>query len=335
MVNFIVYKYSFPEPQQEDVLKEAYKTAEELNAGLATMLKDVCNKGGELNLQCTTNKEDGTVEKYANVPSTCAKGVFLFIVHSKRSTSITPEDAIEKVSIPTYPVCWVVIDTRPNSQLILIQKKTDAFGKNTDFVADILLGECVNRGLDLTMNGTSLHLEKRICDGNLWDVVKQRVSNNNDKLNALHIKCKNRVVDEEPEKSDEIDRAFQLILRQMNSDEGELKVLTSTDKESIMKEIKPDVIGIAETLLKYNYSIRADFEKSGSFACGKNTEAIYGAKDEIVKKFGVVPQPNTDGPNPFELIEWLDNIILTDKSYYYTDKLGNYGRHKPKRKASA
>lgn len=338
MINFIVYQYSFPKPEQSDVFKDLYKDAESLNNELLNKLNEASRSDQRrLNLQFeyTVGRNDELkVIKHSNTIYAQSNGVFLLQVHNEKNKMVTPENSTEKTPIKDYPWCWVVIDTRPDSHLIMVQKKGEAFGKNTDYVADCLFGDFCMRELDLNVNGTELHIEKRLCDGLLWNVIKHRTKGGKDKLKALCIKMADKGTDV-PNNGNDVDKALQFIMRTMRMPEGEVKLYSSEEANQLLKGRKPDFIGIAEQLLSNNYSIRADFEKSGSFECGKNTETIYGVEDRFVDNFCVTPDPDKDGPDPLALIYWINDIILKDDSYHYSDKLNSYGRHKRKDKKSA
>lgn len=339
MINFVVYKYSFPKPDADDVFNPIYKDAESLNADLLNKLREASQSGEKrltLQFECTTGYHNELkVFKHSNTIFAQSNGVFLLQVHEEKNKLITPEDSTEKTLIKDYPWCWVVFDTRPESQLIMVQKKGEAFGKNTDYVADCLFGNYCERELDLRMNGTTLHLEKRLCDGLLWSVVKHRTKGGKDRLRTLCIKMSDKGKDVKNNGND-VDKALQYILHAMRMPNGEVKLFSSADTANqLLNDRKPDFIGIAEQLLLNNYTIRAEFEKSGSFECGKNTETIYGVEDCFAEQFCVVSSPEKDGPDPLALIHWINDIILKDDSYHYSDKLDNYGRRKPKSKQTA
>lgn len=338
MINFIVYQYSFPTPGSEDVFRDTYKDAETLNAELLDRLTEASRSDDKrLNLQfeyTAGRNDEHHVIKHSNTIYAHSNGVFLIQLHTEKDKKITPEHSTEKIPIKDYPWCWLLIDTRPESHLIMVQKKGEAFGKNTDYVADCLVGDFCTRELDLRMNGTELHLEKRICDGTLWEVIKHRTSGGRDSLKSLFIKMADKG-ESVKSQGNEVDQALQFIMRSMRMPEAEMKLFSSDETHELLKGKKPDFIGIAEQLIMNKYTIRADFEKSGSFECGKDTETIYGVEDCFVEKFCVSQGPEKEGPDPLALIHWLNDIILKDTSYHYSDKLGNYGRHKPKQKKSA
>lgn len=338
MTNFIVYKYSFPEPDQEDVLKDLHKNAMSLNTDLINKLNEASQSAEKkLNLQfeyTVGRNNELRVIRHSNTIYAHSNGVFLLQVHIEKDKMITPEDSTEKTPVKDYPWCWVIFDTRPDSQLILVQKKSEGFGKNTDYVADYLFGDYCERELDLRMNGTEFHLEKRICDGLLWSVIKHRTKGGHDSLKALCIKMADKGTNI-PNQGNEVDKALQFVMQAMRMPEGEVKLFSSDETNQLLKGRKPDFIGIAEQLLRNNYSIRAEFAKSGSFECGKNTETIYGVEDCFVEKFCVTQRSEKDSTDPLALIYWINDIILRDNSYHYSDKLSNYGRYKRKERKSA
>lgn len=338
MINFIVYNYSFPEPDKGDILRDSYKNSESLNTDFHNKLIAASQSNEKcLHLQfayINGRSKEQIVIKHSNTIHAHSNGVLVLQIHTEKNKMITPEDSTDKTPVKDYPWCWVVIDTRPNSHLILVQKKSEGFGKNTDYVADYLVGDYCERELDLLMNGTKFHLEKRLCDGMLWNVIKQRTRGGKDTLKALCIKMADKGKDV-PNNGNDVDKALQYVMQTMRMPEGEMKLFSSEETKQLLKGRKPDFIGIAEQLLNNNYTIRADFDKSGSFECGKNTETIYGVEDIFVDNFCISPGPENEDPDPLALIHWIDNIILKDDSYHYTDKLSNYGRHKRKKEKGA
>jgi len=338
MINFVVYQYSFQKTGEENLFNN--KSDKELNQDLVSILKDKYKKGEMLNLYfqpSSDGKNQRTQEiiKYNNEITANAEGIFLILLHDERDKKITPINSTEKEGIKDYPWCWIVIDTRPDSRLILVQKKSDTFSNKIDYVADNLFGDYFEKELGLNIVDINLHLEKRISDGKLWSVVKQRTQLSNDRLKSLCLKLRNKMVEEDPEEANEIDRALQLVLLKMNSTDGEFKLNVQTDPNDILMGKMPDFIGIAETLLSYNYSIRADFAKSGSFECGKNTETIYGTSQVIVDNFCKTKEEGNNAVDPMALKNWIDEVINTDNTFHYSDILTKYGRSKRKSNKSA
>ena len=331
MANFVVYKYSIK--NDSDLFSDTESFTKQIQAVLTDS-----RSNGYIDLKYIETDEDGNyldTYEYSNDIKMYHDGVITIQVHEHKIKLATPEHGTEKSGqYDDYPWIWVIIDTRPNSNSILIQKKSDAFRDKTDFVVQDLIIPFFTNKLDLTNKGYQMSAEVCKCKGGhgqIWQLVKHRTKNGRDSLKSLSV----RFTDERTKTDNTRTHTFlDEILDTFKSHQAELQVWASNESNQKIQETMPDMIGIAEQLLDHDYSIKLAFCHSGTFECSRDTQAIYGVQDSYVERFGMMPDSRKNEPAQYALIDWIDSCIINDSSIFY-EKIGKYKRPKPVKKTSA
>ena len=329
MANFLEYKFHIYNNS------EFFEYTEKYTEPLNTIFQDAYNNGS-IELQYDEIDEDGNFVDtyiYSNDVKMNYGGVVILQIHEHKIKWSTPEHGTEKTEqYDDYPWIWVVIDIRPNSQFIFVQKKSEAFSNKTEFVVKELLGNYISKKLNLSESNYRLDFEVAKChggQGQIWNVVKHRTKNGLDKLKTMAIRFGEKKTVPTAERADKF---MWDILDKFKSDDAELQLWASKESNNNMQDVMPDMIGVAEQLLQYDYIIRLAFLKSGSIECSRDAQAIYGVQDSLVSQFGT-SNSNT-GRCRTDLINWIDEYIVTDNLVFY-DEIGKYKRPKRSKKKGA
>lgn len=329
MINFIEYKYHIFNNSECFECTDMYK--EQLEA----IFQDAY-RNGSIDLKYTEMDDEGNwvdTFSYPNDVKMIYEGVVILQIHEHKIKWSTPEHGTEKTEHhDDYPWIWVIIDTRPDSQFIFVQKKSDAFNNKTEFVVKDLLGDYIAKQLNLNESNYRIDFEVAKCrggQGQAWNVVKHRTKNGADKLKTMLIRCGERRA---APTEDRVDKFMYNLLQLFKADDAEVQLWASKECNDNMQEIMPDMIGMAEQLLQYDYIIRFVFLRSGSIECSRDAVAIYGVQDSYVSKFGI---PNIEsGRSQRELIDWIDEYIITDTIIFHAE-IGNYKRPKRSKRQGA
>lgn len=245
---------------------------------------------------------------YTNEIKHFAGGVALLEVRNNKFKKVMPRDKNESVDVEHCPLCWAIIDTRPDSMAILVQQKRDVFGNANDVAG--LIVDCCSRELKISELDWKMVYEKRLCKGSIWDIVKSRTDSGQDRVKCLCVKIDGKRANEE----NEVDKALQLVLEKLAAPEGELKLMSDDPARKILDETKDDVRNTVDMLIENNYRMRIGFEKSGSVEYGRDTEAVYGIADEYCDEF--VNGTALLGGR-YNLKDWLDTLMPEDEAHTY------------------
>lgn len=329
MANFIEYKYHISNNS------ELFECTDQFAKQLKAIFQEAYLKGS-IDLQYTEKDEEGNIVDtyiYPNDVKMVYEGVVTLQIHEHKIKWATPEHGTEKTEQhDDYPWIWVVIDTRPNSQFIFVQKKAEAFSGKTEFVVKDLIGNFISKALNLNASRYEIDFEVAKChggQGQIWNVVKHRTKNGADRLKTMVVRFGEK---REAPKEERPDKFMWDILEKFKSDDAELQLWASKESNDNMQEIMPDMIGVAEQLLQYDYIIRLGFLHSGSIECSRDAQAIYGVQDSLISQFGTSNSKN--GICQRDLIMWIDEYIVTDILVFY-DKIGKYKRPKRSKKQGA
>lgn len=314
MANFLFYKYRFEKTGEKTLFSNADNadvSSEYLNDKLTELFDGIDGtKTRNLNLYNVKTDKKGvkSSEMYTNEIKRFADGVALLEVRNNKYKKVMPRDKNESVDVEHCPLCWAVIDTRPDSMAILVQQKRDVFG-NADDVVGLIVDYC-SRELKISELDWRMVYEKRLCKGSIWDIVKLRTDGGQDRVKCLCVKIDGKKANEE----NEVDKALQLVLEKLAAPEGELKLVSDDPARKILDETKDDVRNTVDMLIENKYRMRIGFEKSGSVEYGRDTEAVYGIADEYCEEF--VNGTALLGGR-YNLKDWLDMLMPEDEAHTY------------------
>ena len=319
MANFVFYKYRFEKTDERTLFDQ--ETGEELtessiNDKFAADLASKAENRNSLNLYDIKADKQGVTapESYANDIRRYDSGIALLDVRNNKHKTVMPIDKMEAEQIGHYPYCLVIIDTRPDSRAILVQQKVDAF-KSPDVVVGLIAEYCT-RELGLSMLGWKLVPEKRLCRGSIWDIVKTRTAQGQDRVRSLSIVLAGK----KPNENNEVDKALQMILEKLAAPEGELKLTSDDAAKKILDDTKEDVRNTVDMLIENEYRMKIGFDKSGSVEYGKQAAAVYGIADIVCDEFvnGVTVMMD-DGSTGYSIEIWLNTLMPEDDAHTYIE----------------
>lgn len=319
MANFILYRYKFEQLTEVELFSAEYDekcTEDTHNKRFVDALTNAFNAkvNPALNFFSTKTEKDGTQspEIYYNSIDCMDSGIFILRVRNNKVKKVIPLDSDEEKEVGHFPPCWVIIDTRPGSRLILVQKN-DAFS-NVDNVIDMIENWC-GLTLNLSYLGWKFSTEKRQCTGSIWDIVKTRMRVEGERIKSLSIKFDGK----KPNDNNEVDNMLQRILTTFAAPDGEIKLNSGkSNNPAFLNEEDTNIVETVNLLIKNNYRLKVAFDRSGTYEYGKGAEAIYGIEDNKIESFGLEFVMHQDGSTQYELVLWLDKIGPEDSAHEYT-----------------
>lgn len=321
MANFLFYRYHFEQTDERSLFSQ--ETGElvaesSLNEQFRADLEKKASNHMDLNLYAfkTDRKGEQTSEQFINEIYQYDNGIVFMDVRNNKVKKVMPKDQTETQDVGHFPICWVIIDTRPDSMAILVQQKSDAF-KNSDEVIGLISDYCT-RELGLVNLNYKFVSEKRLCVGSIWDIVKIRTANDQDRVKSLSIKIDGK----KPNENNSVDAALQMILEKLSAPEGELKLTSDDNAKKILDETKEDVRNTVDLLIDNNYRLKIGFDKSGTVEYGKQAEAVYGIADNVCEEFktGTRSIIRDDGTSGYNLELWLDTMMPEDSTHTYIQR---------------
>lgn len=314
MATFLLYKYRFEQTKDknlfvhEDASLDASKLNEMFGKALEQIFRNSTDKSLNLYANVKNKQEDAEPELYDNEILFLADGVMLLAIRNNNTKTIISKNGYEEDKVRHYPICFVIVDTRPKSMVILVQKNSAFLKKRA--VVDLFSDYC-RRTLGLNKLGWDIDTNLRICKGEIWDVVRSRLSGDRNRVKSLVIKFDERRAN----LGNEVDRVLQLMLGQLGSTEGELKYKSKDPAKKLLDETNADTKHIIDLLIENKYRIIVSFEKGGSLEYGKNAQAVYGIEDRVLDEFGKIKIFNEYGHQMYGLVDWLDTIIPNDSAH--------------------
>lgn len=319
MANFLFYKYRFEKTDERTLFDQdtgEVLTDASINERFAQDLATKANNRASLNLYDVKPDRQGveSPENYANDIRRYDEGIALLDVRNNKHKTVMPIDKMEAEQIGHFPYCLVIIDTRPDSRAILVQQKIDAF-KSADAVIGLIAEYCT-RELGLAMLGWRMVTEKRLCRGSIWDIVKTRTAQGQDRVRSLSIVLAGK----KPNEKNEVDKALQLILDKLAAPEGELKLTSDDAARKILDDTKEDVRNTVDMLIENEYRMKIGFDKSGSVEYGKQAAAVYGIADTLLQEFeNGVTAIMDDGSAGYRVEIWLNTLMPEDDAHTYIE----------------
>lgn len=203
-----------------------------------------------------------------------------------------------------HPYCMVVIDNRPDRQIIGIERNS-AFDSQPDKVAAIL-----KKGMDCLMAPyrreiVLTHLKKKSTE--FWPVVNELRTKFKDVVKQIRLDFKGQ--EDDPDGGDTI-RIISALARKAESeavfmlnapDEGEVK----------LQEVYDDLTNMADICLRQRgYDLTVKFRNFGVYRYGADLLAQFGVAEEVLTQFeeGVRVFDFDSGMNQYELVDWLNKL---------------------------
>lgn len=186
-----------------------------------------------------------------------------------------------------HPFCHVIIDNRPDSQLIGIERNA-AFGSNTDKVADIL-----SKGLSnlLFSDGRRIELERLVKSStSLWDVVDEIVEKFNDRVTQIRLDFDGDDDGNAASASPTLcANSFLALLSSManSSESNALFALCAKNDDGVkLDNIRTDLQHIADQCLAQKvYTLSVRFKTFGIYRYGAELAAQFCIDENLIAEF--------------------------------------------------
>lgn len=251
-----------------------------------------------------------------------------------------PMGTVERKSLTSTPCTFVIIDCRPNKNILAVKVETEAW-RNTDVVRD-LMEESINLQLESLSCGFRVQLFTKMQSHNFFEYSKKRIKKEGRAVKKMTIHFKtgkmNSKVEAVVKSSDYLKRLFNVIDKYALSGAMTLnqpigpKLIDARrhDIENIVSLIESDSQG---------YGLDITFDDNMTLHCGKDVRAELPMKPEgalelfhigqrieegtqLTIEFDNIPKMTED---KFLLEGWLDDVAEQ------TEKMKDAETVKPKR----
>lgn len=248
----------------------------------------------------------------------------------EEKTTSAPVSRIEKTKTPSKPYCIIIIDNRPNAQIIAIQTGTDAW-KSPNKVVDLLQGS-FNWLLDVKNYGLEVSIMSKMMPTKFWDYVQKKKRDDNVYIKNMSFAFANHLRRPELDIQSALSskwRRFDTFIEwinQLGGDKGEIRIEPPRN-DALMKRKLADIKHMVEICMVSDYSLSVTFSDNVTYKCNQEVRAEMPMKDiRIRNRF---EEGFKALFKPYHLTEWLDDIIEKTKQYRDVEEI----RAKPVRKA--
>lgn len=283
IVNFSLYKYDFEpiDTTGSELQKCPNVSKKALNEIFAKSLEYAFGASGTLNLYNTVKDRKGVSSpvRYHNHIDNCHNGVTMLTVKNNKTRSYVPADSSDAQKIGHFPQVRVIIDTREDSWIILVERKSSSFYDADDVMK--LISLYGSQTVNASYLGYQMTYNKRLCKGQLWEIITSRIANDKDRIRQLVLKFDNKRKIE----GNAVNEALQRTLELFNADECEMKLGTGDEARKLLDQNNKQAVMIITNLLENDYRLAVFFKHSGSIEYGKEAAAVYGISKSICDKF--------------------------------------------------
>lgn len=346
MPTFIAYNYSFEPTPSNEAVEIIIDFPEFANSQISRniskeSLNDIFYRGFEeawntsekkLNLYSTKKNKDKTEEPemYENNIVAIHERVILMVIRNHKVVRFTPKDNTEKQDIDDYPWCYVIIDTRPHSQHILIEKKKEAFN-SPKTVCDIF-ENYIMTSMSLPQIGWECQCRKRVIEDEIWRIVDSRLKYKKDRVKSLGFHFYKR----ENNENDNVEVALQSILSAFSTAEGDITMYNEDSSGKSFDHRNETMRRTVEMLIRNDYTIKVGFDKTGSIEYGRQRIAIpeYLFDSQVLSEYRDQPNLGSNGTGSYELIEEIDGILTEETKVQYQQIKEKKGGRRKKSKSN-
>ncbi|MBQ4386219.1 MAG: hypothetical protein II822_01225 [Prevotella sp.] len=260
-----------------------------------------------------------------------------------------PMGAVEKKSLPSTPCTFVIIDCRPDKNIIAVKVEKEAWS-NTDSVRD-LMEESINRHLESLSRGFRVKLYTKMESRNFFEYSKRRIIKEGRTVKHMTIRFKtgqlNPVIQARINTSVYLRYLFNVINKYALS--GEMTLNQPIGPKLIDKR-RHDIENIIALILSdpKGYGLDLTFDDKVTLHCGEDVRAELpmdpeGALDlfHIGRKAeqGTQQELFDDGSskpvkNRYLLEGWLDEVAEQTKKMKDAETIKRRGSRSNRRKAS-
>lgn len=311
---FFIYKYYFQLSSESFLPEEEKSNDGKKNLSLALKIFESLFDNREIdNLVKTNNKGEST--RLLNTVFKKDNDILLWQVNNSIMKKIWQEDGKDgqgknkyaEISFESVPPCYVMIDNRPDSCLIAIEKNGAWV---PDKLRDVIL-ETFNNILRASF-GLEMRIPAMISPTEFWDFVHQKIREG-DYLKKLILNFHDPEDKSLYTSESEIIRMWFHFQQRVNADRSRLELTYGKNSISDIDMISRDLNEFVNVCLKQRYDLIAKFKKFGDYNPKKAAKAKRLLNDEDILYF--LKEPSQLFGNTV-LEEWFDNVKDDIKDCY-------------------
>lgn len=322
MEKYAIYKYKLTETLiRNEITSEEEVNVTKLSPEKRFELLFSMERGGEVRVQ--KFKRNGTSDK----PPCCVLShdsniILLRLINEidkdiwEECSTDAPVSKIEKTKKKSKPYGYVIIDNRPNSQIIAIQSNSVAWRNPNDVKK--WLQESFNSILDTKNYGVEVSIWSKMMPSNFWDYVNKKRKKDKVYIKSMTFSFTNHKrrpdIDIKQALSSEW-RHFESFIGwmdQLGGDKGEIKILPPKN-EALMKRKYSDIKHMVEICMNSNYALSITFSDDITYKCNQELRAEFPMQNEQIR----IDFENRQGDlfNNYDLMNWLDDVIKKTEEY--------------------
>jgi hypothetical protein len=236
-------------------------------------------------------------------------------IYQKTQQSPDQVARIDKRDIPSFPNCFILLDFRPNKNMIAIQVDSDAW-RSTDTVR-ALLQESINLNLESLSVGLAVEVKSKMQTQEFWNYSKKRIKTDRRSVKKMTIYFDKGKID--PQMEARINRSpyMKRLLKELwGGTSGEITINDPVGDRIIDRrkhDIENIVTLITSDINNKNFGLKLTFDDGISYTCGKSVRAeLPMDSDSYLLKFQM---KSKNLMNEYDVEYWLDQAVELTKDY--------------------
>lgn len=319
MAIFAIYKYKISSCEgEQDLFGQQEKGSTSKYNSPEECFGSFFSTGGKLPLNVLKEKGSGKEkttewESYENDVLMVADGVALMTVENNKVKFTTNKK--KDVKHDHHPFCHVVIDNRPERQIMAIVKNS-AFDNKPEKLCRILC-QAFNNPAILGQYRLKIEFVKRQRGKReFWPVINDIRSKFKDSVCQIRMNFAGKNDEMQADPKDVV-----AIVQSLNkkADSTAVLILNATGNGEVrLDELHDDLTNMANICLNSKgYDLTVKFRTFGLYRYGADIEAQFGVEDEVITEFesGIKKMNFENAEGSYDLISWLDRIYALLVNY--------------------
>lgn len=298
MSPFVIYSYDIKRREDPKDLFFSQQSAEPIQTDKTPkqIFESIFpQKGDSMALEIAGHDNGNRVEQhYGNV--------VLFRIQADKTKTIAKKDFTKGI-VEHKPSCLVVVDIRPDKNLILVEKKADAL--KPDEAIDIL-----KMAFDKLLFKNQLQFvyqKYNIKSQSFWDTVDVIKKITNTTVRRVQFDFINS---SEPSNNDPLTLATSIVPVE-DADRGSIILETDANKDLAFIQRRADMEHMIHLCNRSGYNLTLFFRQFGIFRYGMDVEAQLGVEEIIISNFieGITHFDTDDNNKATTIFTWLDKCL--------------------------
>lgn len=194
---------------------------------------------------------------------------------------------------PSNPYCHIIIDNRPNTGQILIER-CEAFNYKTDDIRDLLQDHFRNMLVDFKL---TIDIIAKMKTGDFWDIIEEQKRKFNDRITKITFSFPN------PNTTTPIDapidlttklKALTSITKLFQASKGSISLDAAGENALRFEQTKKDMAQMVTLCAQNGYDLQVKFQQSG----------LYRINHDIKVYHTIVPSVTNDFINQQEILDY-------------------------------